>query len=113
MAQGGNGGGPAKGVNKILGNWKDNILIGTDGVDVISGRGGDDTLIGGLDGDTLDGGEGNDTASYAGSLAGVTVSSGALSSETSMIFLPELKRLGTSRYSKRSPSGCQTGSIPP
>ena len=34
MAQGGNGGGPAKGVNKILGNWKDNILTGTDGIDV-------------------------------------------------------------------------------
>lgn len=82
MAQGGNGGGPAKGVNKILGNWKDNILIGTDGVDVIFGRGGndllnggegDDFLVGGSGADLLDGGDGIDTASYAGSPAGVSI----------------------------------------
>ena len=60
MAQGGNGGGPAKGVNKILGNWKDNILTGTDGVDVISGRGGNDRLFGLAGDDILDGGEGDD-----------------------------------------------------
>ena len=29
MPQGGNGGGPAKGLNKILGNWKDDLLVGT------------------------------------------------------------------------------------
>jgi Ca2+-binding RTX toxin-like protein len=91
MAQGGNGGGPAKEVNKILGNWKDNLLIGTDGVDVISGRGGNDTLIGlagddtldggigddtlrgGAGADVIDGGDGIDTASYAGSGAGVSI----------------------------------------
>ena len=48
MAKGGNGGGPAKGVNKILGNWRDDTLIGTDGIDAIFGRGGNDTLFGGL-----------------------------------------------------------------
>ena len=61
MARGGNGGGPAKGVNKVLGNWKDNLLIGTDGVDAISGRGGNDTLIGLAGDDTLEGGIGDDT----------------------------------------------------
>ncbi|MCH8038703.1 MAG: hypothetical protein IIC53_16505, partial [Proteobacteria bacterium] len=91
MAKGGNGGGSAKGVNKILGNWRDDILIGTDGIDAIFGRGGNDTLFG-LDGDdlldggigddilhggagadVLDGGEGSDWASWAGSPEGVSI----------------------------------------
>jgi Ca2+-binding RTX toxin-like protein len=60
MPQGGNGGGPAKGVNKILGNWKNNVLISTDGVDAISGRGGNDELSGLGGDDLLDGGDGDD-----------------------------------------------------
>jgi Ca2+-binding RTX toxin-like protein len=79
MPQGdnGNGGSPAKGVNKILGNWKDDILVGTDGIDAIFGRGGNDTLIGLAGEDTLDGGDGIDTASYDGSPEGVTIDLGA------------------------------------
>jgi len=60
MPQGGNGGGPAKGLNKILGNWKDDILIGTEGDDAIFGRGGNDILQGLGGNDQLDGGEGDD-----------------------------------------------------
>jgi Ca2+-binding RTX toxin-like protein len=91
MAQGGNGGGATKGVNKVLGNWKDNVLIGTDGVDAISGRDGNDTLFGlagldeldggegddvlngGQDADIIDGGNGVDWASWDGSATGVIV----------------------------------------
>lgn len=91
MPQGGNGGGPAKGLNKILGNWRDDLLVGTEGDDAISGRGGNDTLqgLGGndqldggegddlLDGgagsDLIDGGDGYDTLSYAASTAGVSI----------------------------------------
>ena len=47
------------------GNALDNVLIGNSGNNV---------LIGGAGADTLDGGGGTDTASYASSLAGVTVS---------------------------------------
>lgn len=75
----------------VTGTSGNDILIGTAEADSISGLGGADTLfglggndtldggagwdllIGGADADALDGGSGIDTASYAGSLAGVTI----------------------------------------
>jgi len=63
--------------NIITGNDASNLLAGGEGNDVISGQGGDDTIEGGVDNDTLIGGSnggGGDTVSYAGALAGVTVS---------------------------------------
>jgi Ca2+-binding RTX toxin-like protein len=49
-------------------------LIGSAFADTLTGNAGNNTLTGGPGGDVLDGGAGIDTASYAGSIAGVTVS---------------------------------------
>ena len=49
------------------------IVRGFAGADTLNGGRGDDTLIGGEGADHLDGGTGTNTASYAGSLDGVTV----------------------------------------
>jgi Ca2+-binding RTX toxin-like protein len=66
----------------LTGDGHANTLDGGIGKDTLSGGGdsdtlfggdNDDTLDGGLGGDILDGGDGIDTASYAGSVAGVTV----------------------------------------
>ncbi|QNM95693.1 calcium-binding protein [Chitinimonas koreensis] len=57
------------------GNALANLLVGTAGNNTLNGGGGDDTLIGGLGNDVLAGGAGTgDTASYADSVAAVTVS---------------------------------------
>jgi Ca2+-binding RTX toxin-like protein len=52
-------------------------LIGSAQADTLTGDGNDNVLEGGAGGDTLDGGGGSDTASYASSVAGVTVNLGA------------------------------------
>lgn len=68
--------------NKIWGYAGDDELNGGDGDDTLDGGMGDDeldggdgvdTLIGGGGADELTGGDGDDTASWAGSMAGVTV----------------------------------------
>ena len=70
------------GNDTLYGHGGDDILDGGTGNDALNGGDGDDELDGGLGDDTLNGGagadkltggEGDDTASYAGSLAGVTV----------------------------------------
>jgi Ca2+-binding RTX toxin-like protein len=48
-------------------------LVGSVFADTLTGNAGNNTLTGGAAGDVLDGGAGIDTASYAGSIAGVTV----------------------------------------
>jgi Ca2+-binding RTX toxin-like protein len=58
----------------LIGNGRNNILIGGGGFDALSGAAGNDILIGGEDRDVLQGGIGFDAASYAGSSAGVIVS---------------------------------------
>lgn len=62
------------GDDTLTGNNGANWLNGAAGDDVLDGAGGNDTLVGGVGADTLRGGEGRDVVSYAGSLAGVTVS---------------------------------------
>ena len=68
--------------NSLWGRGGDDTLSGRDGDDMLSGGAGDDTLDGGDENDTLEGGpgadvltggDGDDTASYAGSMMGVTV----------------------------------------
>jgi Ca2+-binding RTX toxin-like protein len=68
--------------NALTGNARANRLEGVRGNDSLSGGGGRDTLVGGAGADVLDGGTGNDTldggggvdkASYAASVAAVTV----------------------------------------
>ena len=49
------------------------MLFGGSGDDELDGGRGDDTLEGGYGADVLTGGDGDDTASYAGSMMGVTV----------------------------------------
>ena len=51
----------------------DDMLFGGSGDDNLDGGRGDDTLEGGPGADVLTGGDGSDTASYAGSMMGVTV----------------------------------------
>ena len=55
------------------GNTLANTLTGNSGNNSLFGDTGNDTLIGGAGADALDGGVGTDTASYAVSVAGVTV----------------------------------------
>ena len=71
-----------RGNNKLIGGMRADVLIGGRSDDELNGLGGDDELEGGEDDDTLEGGagadmltggEGDDTASYAGSMMGVTV----------------------------------------
>lgn len=57
----------------LTGNDIANILTGGAGNDTLIGNGGGDTLVGGAGDDRLDGGLGVDTASYAGTVLGVTV----------------------------------------
>ena len=57
----------------INGTGNADALVGSSGVDYIYGFAGDDSLNGLAGADVLDGGDGIDTASYAGSLAAVTV----------------------------------------
>src|SRR5262245_49661905 len=61
----------------LAGGDFDDTLSGLGGHDVLHGNGGNDTLDGGAGNDTLIGGAGSDTASYASSVAGVTVNLGA------------------------------------
>ena len=58
MPKGGNGNGNGNGT--IRGNWKDNVLDGTEFDDLILGFGGNDVLNGLAGNDTLEGGEGDD-----------------------------------------------------
>lgn len=64
----------ATGVDSLLGLGGDDELIGNRNADVLEGGAGDDLLNGGLGADILIGGTGTDTATYATSIAGVTVS---------------------------------------
>ena len=57
----------------LLGDRNDDKLYGGAGDDELEGGDGDDTLEGGPGMDTLTGGDDDDTASYAGSMMGVTV----------------------------------------
>ena len=68
--------------NKLLGMGGNDTLSGREGPDTLDGGAGDDVLDGGDEDDTLEGGPGadeltggmgDDTASYAGSMMGVTV----------------------------------------
>lgn len=70
------------GDNKLWGRGGDDELSGGEGMDTLDGGMGDDeldggddddTLMGGYGADELTGGDGMDTASYMGSMAGVTV----------------------------------------
>ncbi|MBI3350386.1 MAG: RTX toxin [Burkholderiales bacterium] len=62
------------GVENLTGSAFDDTLEGDAGVNKLLGGAGDDVLIGGAGADVLSGGAGSDTASYAGALAGLTVS---------------------------------------
>ncbi|WP_162236029.1 hypothetical protein [Devosia sp. Leaf64] len=68
--------------NVIIGNSAANTLSGGAGNDALNGGDGNDVLIGGSGADALNGGAGSDTASYETSTSGVTVNTGALSSNT-------------------------------
>ena len=57
----------------INGTGAADVLVGASGVDYIYGFAGDDSLSGLAGADVLDGGDGIDTASYAASVAAVTV----------------------------------------
>ena len=61
------------GNDDLFGDKGDDDLFGGAGNDNLDGGDGDDTLEGGYGADTLTGGEDDDTASYAGSMMGVTV----------------------------------------
>ena len=61
------------GNDDLFGDKGDDTLSGGAGDDNLDGGDGDDTLTGGYGADTLTGGEDDDTASYAGSMMGVTV----------------------------------------
>ncbi|QNN64479.1 hypothetical protein H9L12_09130 [Sphingomonas rhizophila] len=58
----------------LTGNEGANSLFGMEGADTLHAAGGDDFLSGGAGDDLIDGGSGTDTASYTGSVSGVTVS---------------------------------------
>ncbi|HEX8233783.1 MAG TPA: calcium-binding protein [Caulobacteraceae bacterium] len=58
--------------NTMTGNRGDNLLFANGGDDSIHGGRGDDLLGGGQGNDLIDGGEGRDTASFNGSMSGVT-----------------------------------------
>ncbi|WP_439889384.1 DUF5801 repeats-in-toxin domain-containing protein [Pseudomonas sp. MBLB4123] len=65
------------GVGDVLnGNDGDDILIGLGGGDTLNGGNGNDILAGGAGNDTLNGGNGVDTASYIDATAGVSVNLG-------------------------------------
>jgi Ca2+-binding RTX toxin-like protein len=57
----------------LSGGSGNDTLIGSTQNDTLNGDSGNDTLIGGGGGDTLNGGTGTDAASYAGSVAAITV----------------------------------------
>ena len=61
------------GNDDLFGDKGEDDLFGGMGDDNLDGGDGDDTLEGGYGADTLTGGEDDDTASYAGSMMGVTV----------------------------------------
>ena len=61
------------GMDRLYGGEGPDILSGGAGDDMLDGGDEDDTLIGGPGADALTGGAGDDTASYAGSMMGVTV----------------------------------------
>ena len=61
------------GNDDLFGDKGEDDLFGGMGDDNLDGGDGDDTLEGGYGADTLTGGEDDDTASYAGSVMGVTV----------------------------------------
>ena len=61
------------GNDDLFGDKGNDTLRGGAGDDTLDGGDGDDTLEGGYGADTLTGGEDDDTASYAGSMMGVTV----------------------------------------
>ena len=62
-----------RGNDDLFGDKGGDTLRGGAGDDMLDGGDGDDTLIGGPGADELTGGEDDDTASYAGSMMGVTV----------------------------------------
>jgi Ca2+-binding RTX toxin-like protein len=59
--------------DQLTGNGGANALTGGAGDDTLLGEGGNDTLRGGTGADRLEGGAGLDTASYVGSLVGVSI----------------------------------------
>ena len=61
------------GADRLYGKDGDDYLYGGEGDDTLDGGDNDDTLTGGAGADLLIGGEGVDTASWAGSMMGVTV----------------------------------------
>ena len=61
------------GDDEISGDRGHDMLYGGAGMDMLDGGDGDDVLEGGYGADELTGGDGDDTASYAGSMMGVTV----------------------------------------
>ena len=61
------------GNDDLFGDKGDDTLSGGAGDDTLDGGDGEDTLEGGYGADVLTGGEDDDTASYAGSMMGVTV----------------------------------------
>jgi Ca2+-binding RTX toxin-like protein len=83
--------------------WNVEEVRGTDYVDTMTGdaSGGDDHFVGGKGGDILDGKGGNDTASYFGSVAGVTVD----------LSLVDLSLMGVAQVSGGDASGDMLTSI--
>ena len=61
------------GNDDLNGDRGDDTLSGGSGDDDLDGGAGDDVLEGGMGADELTGGDGDDTASYAGSMMGITV----------------------------------------
>ncbi|NBN77760.1 S8 family serine peptidase [Microvirga tunisiensis] len=64
------------GIENVTGSAFADTLTGDAAANTLSGGAGDDVLTGGGGADVLDGGAGIDTASYAASLAGVTINLG-------------------------------------
>ena len=62
------------GIENLTGSAFSDTLTGNDGDNILTGGAGDDSLVGGKGNDALIGGDGVDTASFAGSVAGVTAS---------------------------------------
>ncbi|WP_207544516.1 calcium-binding protein [Sphingomonas jatrophae] len=60
-------------IENLRGSAFNDVLVGTNGVNVLEGLAGDDILNGGVNADTLNGGEGSDEANYAGSANAVRV----------------------------------------
>ena len=61
------------GIENLVGSDEADTLVGDDSANILDGGEGEDSLIGGAGADILNGGDDIDTASYEGSITGVTV----------------------------------------